>query len=84
MSLSKTSNFTAYDQSGFTVKDHVSLRNEALALKRQGVHVLLTQSSAPLVYELYKDEFTITEIDARRCINSDGAKRGAVKELIIT
>jgi site-specific DNA-adenine methylase len=48
------------------------------------VHVLLSNSSAESVRELYKEEFTITEVSATRLVNSKATGRGAITELVIT
>lgn len=84
--LNATSDFTSYTSAGFDVADQIQLRDTALALKRRGVHVMLSNSSAPLIYELYavSKDFKIEEVDAKRAINSKGSARGAVKEVIIT
>lgn len=81
--LSKTSNFVAYDKTGFTKDDHVRLRDCALRLKQRGVHVLLSNSSAPFVRELYEKDFELIEVGARRAVNSKAERRGEVKEYII-
>lgn len=82
--LTATSNFTSYGKDGFTDADQVRLRDLALRLKRRGVKVVLSNSSAPRVLELYDRHFSIAFVDARRAVNSDASKRGAVKEVIIT
>ncbi len=81
--LSATSSFTSYTKHGFDHEAQRRLRDLALELKRRGVHVRLSNSSAPLVYELYAPHFEIVEISARRSINSKGTGRGSVKELFI-
>jgi len=43
----------------------------------------LSNSDTPLINELYK-EFTINKIYASRSINSNGKKRGKVKEVLVT
>ena len=46
---------------------------------------MLSNSSAELTYDLYNGyDFNIQEVDAIRSINSNGKKRGAIKELLIT
>lgn len=80
--VSKTS-FTAYDKSGFGRADHVRLRDCALHLKRCGAYVLLSNSSAPLVEELYGRDFELIPVQGKRSINSKGTGRGPVKEWII-
>lgn len=81
--VSKTGDFTSYTRDGFTKEDQIRLRDHALGLKRRGVKVLLSNSSADLVRELYGGDWQIREVYARRNVNSDGDKRGAVKELLI-
>ncbi len=81
--LSASSNFTAYTSEGFDLSEQVKLRDVARELKRRGVHVLLSNSSAPLVETLYGDGFECSRVDASRAINSDGAKRGKVAEVIL-
>ena len=44
---------------------------------------MLSNHNTKLVNELYK-EFNINVIEAKRNINSNGAKRGKVEEVIIT
>jgi len=80
--LSVTSDFTSYTRDGFDMSDQVRLRDVALELKKRGVYVLLSNSSAPAVRELYAD-FEQIEVDARRAINCKVEGRGAVTELLI-
>lgn len=81
--LSATSSFTAYTHEGFGDAEQVRLRDLALALRRRGVHVILSNSAAPRVYELYGDDFEIVEVQARRSINTRGDRRGRITELLI-
>lgn len=84
--VSKTANFTGYTRDGFTQGDQRRLAQLAMALKREGVHVLLTNSDAPLVRELYPEPFwKVERVEVRGdALNTDGAKRGKVGELIIS
>lgn len=82
--ISKTSSFTSYGAGGFSDSDQRRLRDVALDLKAHGVHVLLSNSSAPLVRELYADGFEIHEVRAARSVNCKADKRGDVTELMIT
>jgi DNA adenine methylase len=75
--------FTAYTQDGFSLADHVHLRDVAVELKTRGVKVLLSNSNHPLVRELYSEHFTLTEVLASRSINSDGGGRSKITELLI-
>jgi DNA adenine methylase len=81
--LSATSSFTSYTASGFGPEDQKRLRDVAMKLKRRGVHVLLSNSSAPVVKELYGEGFEVLEVPAMRMVNSRGTGRGAVAELVI-
>lgn len=82
--LSATSSFTAYQAGGFSSDDQRRLRDLAARLVRRGVHVLLSNSSAPLVRELYgAPPFEIHEVAAKRSVNCKAGGRGAVKELLI-
>lgn len=82
--LSPTSNFTGYTRDGFTLDDQRRLRDVALELKRLEVHVLVSNSAAPVVYELYREEFAIEEVAATRLINSKPEGRGRILELLIS
>jgi DNA adenine methylase len=81
--LTATSSFTAYTAGGFGMGEQARLRDTARTLKERGVHVVLSNSSAPAVYELYADGFARTPVAASRAINCDPTKRGPVTELIL-
>lgn len=81
--LTATSDFTSYTAEGFGPQDQKDLRDLALSLKSRGVQVLLSNSSAPLIRDLYKDGFEIREVSAKRNVAADTASRGAVTELLI-
>ena len=81
--LSATSSFTSYTSDGFGIKQQERLRDLAVALKKRGVHVLISNSSAGAVRELYRDNFEIISISARRAINCKAQGRGNVKEYLI-
>src|SRR5262249_37855139 len=53
--LSVTSSFTSYTSRGFGAEEQTRLRDVARDLKRRGVSVLLSNSSAPFVRDLYAD-----------------------------
>lgn len=81
--LSVTSSFTKYTSVGFDADAQVRLRDVALGLKQRGVHVLLSNSSASSVRELYSKGFEIAEVSATRNVNSKASGRGAVTELVM-
>lgn len=82
--VSTHSDFTRYTSLPFGFREHERLRDVALALKRRGVHVLLSNSSAPDVFRLYADHFKVETVSANRFVNSDPRKRGAVAETLIS
>lgn len=80
--LTRTSSFTDYTSAGFGAAEQIRLRDVARILRDRGVHVLLSNSSAPLVHELYCD-FRRIEVSARRAVNSQAGGRGPVPELLL-
>jgi len=81
--LTPTSNFTGYSKGGFGESKQVQLRDVCKSLDSRGVRFLASNSSAPLILELYKD-FHISTVSATRAINAVGSKRGKVTEVLIT
>ena len=82
--LSATSNFTGYTSDGFSLADHERLRDLSLRLADKGVHVVLSQSAAPAMRELYDEaRFEVRELQAARNVNCKKEKRAPVTELLI-
>lgn len=81
--LTATSNFTSYTAGGFDRADQERLRDLCLRLDKKGVHLMVSNSSAPLILDLYA-QFRVELVDARRFVNARAAGRGAVKEVIVT
>jgi DNA adenine methylase len=82
--VSSTSYFTSYTAGGFTPRDQEKLRDLACDLKRARVHVVL--SNSPPAADLYRKDlgFSVEEVLAARNVNSKGALRGKITELLIT
>ncbi|MEC7239914.1 MAG: DNA adenine methylase [Myxococcota bacterium] len=80
--LSETSSFTSYTKDGFGISEQRQLRNIAENLKAREVDVLLSNSSAGAVFDLYEN-FEIEEVYATRAINSKASARGKVAEVLI-
>jgi DNA adenine methylase len=80
--VSETSDFASYTERGFGMDDQRRLHAAFLRLHAKGVFVIISNSDAPDLREMFK-EFEIIEVDARRNINSKGDERGPVKELLI-
>lgn len=80
--ISESSNFTGYVQGGWDIYDQIRLRDTCNDLNSKGVKFLLSNSSSPQIKELYKD-YQINIVKANRVINSNGADRGEIDELLI-
>jgi DNA adenine methylase len=88
--LNATSSFTSYSRNGFYEKDQERLAKFFRELDRKGARVMLSNSDP--VNENHGDSFfddlyagyTIERVPAKRMINCNGARRGAVSELVIT
>jgi DNA adenine methylase len=81
--LNATSNFTSYNKYGFSHEDQERLAETFRRLDKLGCYVMLSNSSAPVVWDLYEG-FQFERIKARRSINSKADGRGPVTELLIT
>ena len=81
--VSATSNFVGYSKNGWSFKDNADLQAWLIGLDDIETKVMLSSSDCDvwLALKLLKWEFNI--VRARRSINSDGAKRGEVNELVI-
>ena len=83
--LSKTSSFTRYSKSDFSVKEQNQLSVVFRALDSGGCFVMLSNSDHSLTRELYRDyDKNIFVVRAKRKINSVGSKRGAINEIVVT
>lgn len=79
--LSASASFTAYTAEGFGDAEQTQLRDLALALKARGVHVLLSNSAAPRVLELYQG-FGGKFVERSGRVSCKGDGRAAVKEVL--
>ena len=66
----------------FDSKKQIELKNICDTLHQRGVKFLLSNSYCDFVLDLYRD-YDILEIQARRFINSNGNKRGPIKEVLV-
>jgi DNA adenine methylase len=81
--LSPTASFTAYSQHAFGVDEQRSLAQVFAQLAERSCYVLLSNSSAPLVRELYA-RFDVEKIGARRSINSNALRRSGIYEVLVS
>jgi DNA adenine methylase len=82
--VAQYSDFARYTARGFSLADHRRLCDVASRLKSRGVAVLISNSEAPVVRELYQSGFQIRSVMATRSINSRGERRGRVLEVLIS
>ena len=89
--LSATAQFTSYTPGGFSGENQRELQEVVLRLVRNGCYVVLSNSTAPEIKELYKNNaearklhIKVHMVPARRAINSKASRRGHVDEYIIT
>lgn len=80
--ISKTSNFTGYNENGFGENEQIRLKELCDTLDKKGVKFLLSNSDCEFIRELYKD-YNIVTIKAKRTINSNANNRGAISEVLI-
>jgi DNA adenine methylase len=80
--VSKTASFAAYHSVAFTLAEHERLAKLFAKLTDKGVATLLSNSDTPETRQLYAS-FDTHPVQAKRAINSNGARRGAVSELLV-
>ena len=62
--------------------DQTRLRDIFRELDRRGSKLMLSNSDAPFIRELYKG-YQIDEVSAARAVSCDPSKRGAVTEVVV-
>ena len=83
--VSRTSSFTGYSKSRFSIKEQNQLSEVFRALDSRGCFAMLSNSDHSLTRELYRDyDKNIVIVRAKRKINSVGSKRGAINEIVVT
>lgn len=78
---SATARFTSYTKEDFGPREQQDLAVAAAAAAQRGARVMVSNSETPWVRELYRD-FALHTVRARRAVNRDGTKRGAVGEIV--
>lgn len=83
--LPGTTGFTNYAAGGFSWADQISLAESCVAAHQRGAKVLINNSTAPRVLELYEQHgFILHHVDARRAISSKGSTRETAKDIVAT
>ncbi|WP_313053505.1 Dam family site-specific DNA-(adenine-N6)-methyltransferase [Atlantibacter hermannii] len=82
-SMPGTAGFTSYAAGGFTWDDQVALAKSCIAAHQRGARVVISNSTAPRIIELYAQHgFTLHEVSARRAISSKGSTRETAKDIL--
>ncbi|GAB2022730.1 DNA adenine methylase [Pseudolactococcus yaeyamensis] len=80
--LTETRSFTSYTQDGFTYDDQVRLRDTFVKLDEKGVKVMLSNSSADIIFDLYKG-FDIKKVEVTHMISAKAGGRKKINEVLI-
>ena len=84
--VNATSSFTSYTKEAFLEKEQTELRDTFLELHKRECFVMLSNSNTPFIKKLYSglnEEIKIHKVLAGRSINSKGAGRGKIKEVVV-
>ncbi|MER1496782.1 Dam family site-specific DNA-(adenine-N6)-methyltransferase [Enterobacter cloacae] len=83
--LPGTAGFTNYAAGGFSWADQISLAESCVAAHQRGAKVVISNSTAPRVIELYEQHgFTLHHVNARRAISSKGSTRETASDVVAT
>ena len=89
--LSSTASFTSYTADRFDAGDQQRLQQVVIELAERHCHVVLSNSTAPEIRDLYDGNAEAEgagvrahRVAARRAINSNAARRGPIEEYVIT
>ncbi|MDP3916766.1 MAG: DNA adenine methylase [Nanoarchaeota archaeon] len=81
--LQKGKSFTSYTKNNFSEKDQIRLAEVFRELDKKGCKVMLSNSDTKFIKELYQG-YNIHIVKAKRMINCDATKRGAINEVVVT
>ncbi|MGV4195521.1 Dam family site-specific DNA-(adenine-N6)-methyltransferase [Citrobacter freundii] len=83
--LPGTAGFTNYAAGGFSWDSQVELVESCVAAHQRGAKVVISNSTAPRVIELYEQHgFTLHRVSARRAISSKGSTRETASDVVAT
>lgn len=82
MPISSSSSFTGYTANGFGEEEQIRLRDFCDELNKKNIKFLLSNSSCPFIEEIYGN-YEIIKVPAKRSINADATKRGAIDEVLV-
>lgn len=80
-----TNGFTSYAAGGFNWEEQVALAECCVAARQRGAKIVISNSTAPRIIELYEHYgFELHLVTGRRSISSKGSTRESAKDLIAT
>jgi len=79
--LSRTASFTSYTREEFGQDEQEKLAELFTAAAARGARLMLSNSDTPFIRQRYQ-AFKLHTVKARRAVNSDGAKRGLISEVL--
>lgn len=83
--LPGTAGFTNYAAGGFSWDSQVELAESCVAAHQRGAKVVISNSTAPRIIELYEQHgFTLHRVSARRAISSKGSTRETASDVVAT
>ncbi len=77
-----SASFTEYTRNGFNEEQQIELKEQCDRLNQRGVRFLLSNSCCPFVEDLYSN-YIIERVPAKRAININSRRRGAVEEVLV-
>lgn len=80
---SATASFTSYTRNSFSYQEQQRLARTFREFDQKGCHLMLSNSCAEPIIELYKG-YHMEKLMARRAINCHGDRRGPVPEIVVT
>ncbi|ARD20052.1 DNA adenine methylase [Edwardsiella piscicida] len=78
-----TAGFTNYAAGGFSWDNQIALAESCVAAHKRGAKIVISNSTAPRVLDLYKCHgFTLHRVSARRAISSKGSTRETATDIV--
>ena len=82
--LSKTANFTSYTKNVFLDEEQNKLADVYHEMDQLDCKLMLSNSDTPFIHNLYSGNgYRVEKVQARRMINSNASKRGAIDEVLV-
>lgn len=82
--LSKTANFTSYTKNAFLDEEQNKLADVYHEMDQLSCKLMLSNSDTPFIHNLYSGNgYRVEKVKARRMINSNASKRGAIDEVLV-